>query len=105
MTFDTSLRHMVQAIVTVLAVINPVVCGAIFLTLTPNLALPQRWLAAVKVAISILAILVGSGPASGKIDLCTNDRNRAILAAGCGSGKEERPCSSVQPPRARGRSF
>jgi multiple antibiotic resistance protein len=51
---------MVQAIVTVLAVINPVVCGAIFLTLTPNLALPQRRLAAVKVAISILVILVGS---------------------------------------------
>ena len=52
---------MVQAIVTVLAVINPVVCGSIFLTLTPNLPPTQRRLAAVKVALSILVILVVSG--------------------------------------------
>jgi MarC family membrane protein len=58
--FDVNLHHMVQAIVTVLAVINPVVCGSIFLTLTPKLALPQRRWAAVKVALSILAILVTS---------------------------------------------
>jgi multiple antibiotic resistance protein len=51
---------MVQAIVTVLAVINPVVCGSIFLTLTPNLAPVQRRLAAIKVALSILIILVAS---------------------------------------------
>src|SRR5271157_2937046 len=36
--FDASLHQMVQAIVTVLAVINPVVCGSIFLTLTPKLS-------------------------------------------------------------------
>jgi hypothetical protein len=58
--FDVNLHHMVQAIVTVLAVINPVVCGSIFLTLTPRLALPQRRRAAVKVALSILVILVTS---------------------------------------------
>jgi MarC family membrane protein len=57
---DGSLHHMVQAIVTVLAVINPVVCGSIFLTLTPKLALAQRRWAAVKVALSILIILVTS---------------------------------------------
>jgi len=51
---------MVQAIVTVLAVINPIVCGSIFLTLTPNLAPAQRRLAAIKVALSILIILVAS---------------------------------------------
>jgi multiple antibiotic resistance protein len=51
---------MVQAIVTVLAVINPVVCGSIFLTLTPKLAVAQRRRAAVKVALSILIILVTS---------------------------------------------
>jgi multiple antibiotic resistance protein len=51
---------MVQAMVTVLAVINPVVCGSIFLTLTPKLALAQRRWAAVKVALSILIILVTS---------------------------------------------
>jgi hypothetical protein len=34
-SFDMNLHHMVQAIVTVLAVINPVVCNSIFLTLTP----------------------------------------------------------------------
>jgi multiple antibiotic resistance protein len=50
----------VQAIVTVLAVINPVVCCTIFLTLTPNLGPAQRRRAAVKVALSILAILVAS---------------------------------------------
>src|SRR5499427_8373083 len=54
------LHDMVQAIVTVLAVINPVVCGAIFLTLTPKLAPAQRRLAAVRVALSILIILVAS---------------------------------------------
>ena len=58
--FDANLHHMVQAIVTVLAVINPVVCGSIFLTLTPKLALAQRRWAAVKVALSILIILVTS---------------------------------------------
>jgi multiple antibiotic resistance protein len=54
-------RHdMVQAIVTVLAVINPVVCGAIFLALTPRLELAQRRWAAIKVAFSILIILLTS---------------------------------------------
>jgi MarC family membrane protein len=57
---DANLHHMVQAIVTVLAVINPVVCGSIFLTLTPKMALAQRRWAAVKVALSILIILVTS---------------------------------------------
>lgn len=60
MNSDANLSHMVQAIVTVLAVINPVVCGSIFLTLTPKLALVQRRWAAVKVALSILIILVTS---------------------------------------------
>ena len=58
--FDGSIHDMVQAIVTVLAVINPVVCGAIFLTLTPKLAPHERRWAAVKVALSILVILVAS---------------------------------------------
>ena len=51
---------MSQAIVTVLAVINPVVCSSIFLTLTLKLAPSQRRWAAVKVAVSILVILVTS---------------------------------------------
>jgi small neutral amino acid transporter SnatA (MarC family) len=50
---DASLHHIVQAVVTVLAVINLVVCGSIFLTLTPKLALAQRQWAAVKAALSI----------------------------------------------------
>jgi len=58
--FDASLHKMVQAIVTVLAVINPVVCGTIFLTLTPKLGLAERRWAAARVALSILAILVTS---------------------------------------------
>jgi len=58
--FDTSLHQMVQAIVTVLAVINPVVCGSIFLTMTPNLESRQKRHAAVHVALSILLILVAS---------------------------------------------
>jgi multiple antibiotic resistance protein len=59
-SFDAPLHNMVQAIVTVLAVINPVVCGSIFLTLTPKLAVAQRRWAAAKVALSILIILVTS---------------------------------------------
>jgi multiple antibiotic resistance protein len=58
--FHISLHQMVQAIVTVLAVINPVVCGSILLVLTPNLPPMQRRLAAVKVTLSILIILVAS---------------------------------------------
>jgi multiple antibiotic resistance protein len=46
--------------VTVLAVINPVVCGSIFLTLTPKFLPAQRRWAAVRVALSILIILVAS---------------------------------------------
>jgi len=57
---DVSLHQLVQAIVTVLAVINPVVCGSIFLTLTAKLLPAQRRWAAFRVALSILVILVGS---------------------------------------------
>jgi multiple antibiotic resistance protein len=58
--FDTTLHQMAQAILTVLAVINPVVCGSIFLTLTPNLEARQKRRAAVHAALSILVILVAS---------------------------------------------
>ena len=57
---DASLQQIAQAVVTVLAVINPVVCGSIFLTLTPKLAPAQRRSAAIRVALSILIILVAS---------------------------------------------
>ena len=56
----TNLHQILQAIVTVLAVINPVVCGSLFLTLTPNLTAPERRRAAAKVALNILIILIGS---------------------------------------------
>ena len=58
--FDTTLHQMAQAILTVLAVINPVVCGSIFLTLTPDLESRQKRGAAVHAALSILIILVAS---------------------------------------------
>src|SRR5271169_3703551 len=64
---NVSLHQMVQAIVTVLAVINPVVCGSIFLTLTQTLEPRQKWRAAVKVALSILVILVVSALAGLKV--------------------------------------
>jgi multiple antibiotic resistance protein len=51
---------MAKAIVTVLAVINPAVCGSIFLTLTSELAPAKRFWAAGQAAISILIILVAS---------------------------------------------
>jgi len=57
---DARLHQMVQAVVTVLAVINPVVSGSIFLTLTPKFLPAQRRWAAVRVALSILIILVAS---------------------------------------------
>src|SRR5215468_4381706 len=57
---DASLHQILQAVVTVLAVINPVVCGAMFLALTPKLAPAQRRSAAIKAALSILIILVAS---------------------------------------------
>jgi multiple antibiotic resistance protein len=64
MSFDLgpegSLHQTVQAVVTVLAVINPVVCGSIFLTLTKSLDAGQRRRAAIHVALIILAILVVS---------------------------------------------
>ena len=51
------IKQLVQAIVTVLAVINPVVCGSIFLTLTQDLTPGQKRQAAGRVALSILVIL------------------------------------------------
>ena len=54
------LQQIVQAIVTVLAVINPIVCGSMLLTLTPGLNLRQKRRAAVTVAIRILIILAVS---------------------------------------------
>ena len=59
-SFATTLHQMTQAIVTVLAVINPVVCGSIFLNLTPNLELQQRRREAAHVALIILVILVAA---------------------------------------------
>ena len=57
---DVNLHHVAQAVVTVLAVINPVVCGSIFLALTPKLSVAQRHWAAVRAALSILIILTTS---------------------------------------------
>jgi multiple antibiotic resistance protein len=56
----TSFHQIFQAIVTVLAIINPVVCGSIFLAVTPTLAPSQRRREAVKVSFTILVILMGS---------------------------------------------
>ena len=56
----TNLHQVLQAIVTVLAVINPVVCGSLFLSLTPNLTVPERRREAAKVALNILIILMAS---------------------------------------------
>ena len=55
-----SLPQILQAIVTILAVINPVVCASIFLTLTPKLGPAQRRQAAAKVALSMAIILAAS---------------------------------------------
>jgi multiple antibiotic resistance protein len=64
MSFDLgpqgSLHQTVQAVVTVLAVINPVVCGSIFLTLTKASDAGAQRRAATHVALIILAILVAS---------------------------------------------
>jgi multiple antibiotic resistance protein len=51
------IKQVAQAVVTVLAVINPVVCGSIFLTLTHELNPGQQRKAARQVALSILVIL------------------------------------------------
>jgi multiple antibiotic resistance protein len=59
-SFETTLHQMAQAIVTVLAVINPVVCGSIFLNLTPTLESQKKRRAAVRAALAILIILVAS---------------------------------------------
>ena len=56
----TNLHQILQAVVTVLAVINPVVCGSLFLTLTPNLNAPERRREAAKSALGILIILMAS---------------------------------------------
>jgi multiple antibiotic resistance protein len=63
----TNLHQVLQAIVTVLAVINPVVCGSLFLTLTPNLTAPERRREAAKVALNILIILMGSAQVGLKV--------------------------------------
>ena len=57
---DVNLHQMSKAIVTVLAVINPVVCGSIFLTLTSTLTPTKRLWAAGRAAFSILIVLVAS---------------------------------------------
>jgi multiple antibiotic resistance protein len=59
-TAGASAHNIVQAIVTVLAIINPVVCATIFSALTSTLAPTQRRWSAITVALSILIILVGS---------------------------------------------
>ena len=55
-----NLQNTLQAVVTVLAVINPVVCGSIFLEITPELPPIERRRAAGRSALAILIILLGS---------------------------------------------
>jgi multiple antibiotic resistance protein len=55
-----SLHNIAQAIVTVLAVINPVICGTIFSRLTSKFASTQKRWAAIKVALAILTVLIAS---------------------------------------------
>ncbi len=57
---DVNLHQMSKAIVTVIAVINPVVCGSIFLMLTSKSTLAERRWVAVKAASIILFILLAS---------------------------------------------
>jgi multiple antibiotic resistance protein len=57
---DMNPHQMAKAIVTVMAVINPAVCGSIFLTLTSKLDPTKRFWAAGQAAVSILVILVAS---------------------------------------------
>ncbi len=62
MTPDTgagviNLHHMTQAIVTVLAVINPMVCGSIFLSLTAKMERSQQRRWAGKASLEILIVL------------------------------------------------
>jgi multiple antibiotic resistance protein len=52
--------HLLKATVTLLAVINPVVCGAIFHSLTESLPKAGGRQAAIKASLAIFAILVGS---------------------------------------------
>ena len=55
-----SFHNTVQAIVTVLAVINPVVCGTIFSAQTAGLRPAIKQWAAIRVALSILIVLIAS---------------------------------------------
>ena len=68
-----------QAIVTVLAVINPVVCGSIFLMLTQQLDSDKRWRAAINVALSILAILVQGNRVK---ELCGDEACEEVVIPG-----------------------
>jgi small neutral amino acid transporter SnatA (MarC family) len=53
----TNLHQVLQAIVTVLAVINPVVCGSLFLTLTQ--ATVTRFMGLMVSSMGIQFVLVG----------------------------------------------
>jgi len=55
-----NLHHIAQAIVTVLAVINPVVCGSIFLSLTSKMERSQQRRWAGKASLDILLVLGAS---------------------------------------------
>jgi small neutral amino acid transporter SnatA (MarC family) len=55
-----NLHHVMQAIVTVLAVINPMVCGSILLSLTPKMDRASQRRLASKASIGILLILGAS---------------------------------------------
>src|SRR6516162_3374396 len=74
-----SFHQTVQAIVTVLAVINPVVCGSIFLMLTQQLDSDKRWRAAINVALSILAILVQGNRVK---ELCGDEACEEVVIPG-----------------------
>jgi hypothetical protein len=55
------MKEHLQAIVTVLSLVNPVVCGAMF---ARNRAHAEQWTDATKVALAIAVILIAAAPAN-----------------------------------------
>jgi len=61
------MEHRLQAIVTLLALINPVVCATIFASITPGVARQERLRYATTAALTVLVILLTAAIAGAKV--------------------------------------
>ena len=96
------MKEHLQAIVTVLSLVNPVVCGAMFARIEANRARRKQMADATSVSLAVLVILASAALVGTRLlDLFGVSLDAFMVAGGgCWRGWGS-PCSAVRDPHRR----